>query len=198
LQANAQWRKEMKRKAFIIFFQIIVCSIILLQSNRIFCASPAEEFPEAKFTLPAPDSPDAQKYLGLKAMEPFKVSDIKAKLVVIEFMNAFCPFCLANAPIINNIHKTIQGDSRLADVKVIAIASGNEKAEVDAYKKKFKTPFPVLLDQDFAISASMDGVPTPTTMIVSTENGKVLFSHTGVIKDPDRFLKELKTLHKSK
>jgi thiol-disulfide isomerase/thioredoxin len=172
--------------------------IILLQSNRIFCASPAEEFPEAKFTLPAPDSPDAQKYLGLKAMEPFKVSDIKAKLVVIEFMNAFCPFCLANAPIINNIHKTIQGDSRLADVKVIAIASGNEKAEVDAYKKKFKTPFPVLLDQDFAISASMDGVPTPTTMIVSTENGKVLFSHTGVIKDPDRFLKELKTLHKSK
>ncbi len=188
----------MKRKAFIIFLHIIVCSFFLLQSNRIFCASPAEEFPAAKFTLPAPDSPEAQKYLGLKAMEPFKVSDIKAKLVVIEFMSAFCPFCLANAPIMNSIHKTIQGDSRLADVKVIAIATGNEKAEVDAYKKKFKTPFPILLDPDFAISASMDGVPTPTTMIVSTENGKVLFSHTGVIKDPDRFLKELKALHKNK
>jgi len=187
----------MKRKVFIIFFQIVVCSFILFQSNRILCANPAEVFPAAKFTLPAPDSSEAQKYLGLKAMEPFKVSDIKAKLVVIEFMSAFCPYCLANAPIINNIHKTIQGDSRLTDVKVIAIASGNEKAEVEAYKKKFKTPFPVLLDQDFAISASMDGVPTPTTMIVSTENGKVLFSHTGVIKDPDRFLKELKALHKN-
>ncbi len=185
----------MKRKAFI-FFQIIICSLILSHSDQIFCATPAEEFPAAKFTLPAPDSLEAQKYLGLKVMEPFKVSDIKAKLVIIEFMSAFCPFCLANAPIINNIHKTIQADSRLADVKVIAIASGNEKAEVDAYKKKFKTPFPVMLDSDFAISAAMDGVPTPTTMIVSTENGKVLFSETGVIKDPDKFLKELKALHK--
>ena len=190
--------KRDEKEGIYYFFQIIVCSFILLQSNRIFCASPAEEFPAAKFTLPAPDSAEAQKYLGLKAMEPFKVSDIKAKLVVIEFMSAFCPHCHANAPIMNNIYKTIQGDSHLADVKVIAIAVGNEKAEVEAYKKKFKMPFPVLLDEDFAISASMEGVPTPTTMIVSTENGKVLFSHTGVIQDPDRFLKQLKALHKKK
>ena len=187
----------MKRKEFI-FFQIIVCAFILFQSGRIFCASPAEEFPAAQFILPAPDSAEAQKYLGLKAMEPFKVSDIKAKLVVIEFMSAVCPHCLANAPVINNIYKTIQGNSHLADVKLIAIASGNEKAEVDAYKKKFKTPFPVMLDEDFAISVAMEGVPTPTTMIVSTQNGKVLFSETGVIGDPDKFLKELKALHKNK
>jgi hypothetical protein len=44
----------------------------------------------------------------------------------------------------------------------------------------------------------MEGVPTPTTMIVSTQNGKVLFSHTGAIEDPDRFLKQLKALHKKK
>jgi hypothetical protein len=50
-----------------------------------------------------------------------------------------------------------------------------------------------------AISASMDGVPTPTTMIVSTEDAKVLYSHTGVIEDPDRFIKQLlRTLHKKK
>ena len=35
-------------------------------------------------------------------------------------------------------------------------------------------------------------------MIVSTENGKVLYSETGVIKDPDKFMKELKALHKNK
>ncbi|MGA2403141.1 MAG: TlpA disulfide reductase family protein [Syntrophobacteraceae bacterium] len=186
-------------KRSIIFFRIIVCSfIILLQSQGVFCAQPAEEFPAAKFTLPAPDSSQAQKYLGLKAMEPFKVSDIKAKLAVIEFMSAFCPYCHANAPILNNIYKTIQGDSGLADVKVIAIAVGNEKAAVEAYKKQFKVPFPVLPDQDFAISVSMNGVPTPTTMIVSTENGTVLFSHTGVIQDRDGFVKQLKALNKKK
>jgi hypothetical protein len=82
---------------------------------------------------------------------------------------------------------------------VIAIASNNDKDEVEAYKKAFKTPFPILLDEDMAISASMDGVPTPTTMIVSTEDAKVLYSHTGVIEDPDRFIKQLlRTLHKKK
>jgi thiol-disulfide isomerase/thioredoxin len=188
----------MNKRLCINFFKIIIWALILLQSNGVFSTVPAEQFPPAKFTLPAPDSTQAQKYLGLKAMEPFKVSDIKAKLVVIEFMSALCPHCHANAPIMNRIYKTIQGDSRLADVKVIAIAISNEKAEVEAYKKQFKAPFPILLDQDAAISASMEGVPTPTTMIVSTQDGKVLYSHTGVIQDPDRFVKELKSLHKKK
>ena len=113
-------------------------------------------------------------------------------------MSALCPHCHANAPIMNNIYKTIQADSQLADVKVIAIAVGNEKPELEAYIKKFKVPFPVFLDDDTSISAAMEGVPTPTTMIISTENRKVLFSHTGVIQDPDRFIKEVKTLHKKK
>ena len=170
--------------------------MIFLQSSGAFCADPAEQFPPARFTLPAPDSAQAQKYLGLKAMEPFKVSDIKAKLVVIEFMSALCPHCHANAPVMNSIYKTIQGDSGLAEVKVIAIATLSEKAQVDAYKKKFKPPFPIMLDEDAMISASMEGVPTPTTMIISTGDGKVLFSHTGVIQDPDKFVKQIKTLLK--
>jgi len=188
----------MKRRGWIIFFQIITCTLILLQTNGVFCAEPEEQFPPAKFTLPTPDSAHEQKYLGLKTMEPFKISDIKARLVVIEFMSALCPQCQANAPMVNNIYKTIQADSRLADIKVIAIAVANERAEVEAYKKKFKTPFPILLDQDAAISASMEGVPTPTTMIVSTESGRVLYSHTGVIQDPDKFIKQLKRLREKK
>jgi thiol-disulfide isomerase/thioredoxin len=188
----------MKKSWCINFFQVILCAFFCLQFNGAFYTVFAEQYPPAKFTLPAPDSAQAQKYLGLKAMEPFKVSDIKAKLVVIEFMSALCPHCHTNAPIMNNIYQAIKGDSRLADVKVIAIASSNGKAEVDAYKKKFKTPFPILLDEDMAISASMEGVPTPTTMIVLTEDAKVLYSHTGVIENPDGFIKQLRTLLKKK
>jgi len=186
-----------KRGAFCLFWGV-VCALILLQSNKAVCAGPAEQVPAAKFTIPAPDSAQAQKYLGLKAMEPFGIPDIKASLVVVEFMSALCPHCHANAPILNNIFKTIQSDSRLADVKVIAIAVGSEKPELEAYIKKFKVPFPVFLDDDSSISVAMEGVPTPTTMIIATENGKVLFSHTGVIQDPDQFLKQLKALHKKK
>jgi hypothetical protein len=42
-----------------------------------------------EFTLEGPDSENFQKYLGLKAVEPFKVSGISGKLVLIDIMNVF-------------------------------------------------------------------------------------------------------------
>jgi len=188
--------KKDEKGGSIRFCQIITCALILLQSGGAFCAAPAEQFLFSKFTLPAPDSAQVQEYFGLKAMKPFKVSDIKAKLVVIEFMSPLCPHCHVNAPIMNSIYKTIQADSGLTEVKVFAIATLGEKDQVEAYKKMFQPPFPVMLDEDAVISASMGGVPTPTTMIVSTGDGKVLFSHTGVIQDPDKFVKQIKTFFK--
>jgi hypothetical protein len=152
----------------------------------------------ATFTLPAPDSVLEQKYLGLKSMEPFEVSEIKANLVVVEFMSAFCPHCHTNAPIVNSIFKRIQEDSSLADVKVIGVMVANKKVEVEAYKRMFYVPFPVMHDEYSVISKSMNIQGTPTTMIISTENGQVIFSQIGVIKDPDKFLKQLMALHKKR
>ena len=47
---------------------------------------PGSQLPQ--FTLPAPDSPQVQSYLGLKTMEPFSLSDVRSKLVVVEFLSA--------------------------------------------------------------------------------------------------------------
>jgi hypothetical protein len=38
----------------------------------------------------------------------------------------------------------------------------------------------------------MTGKATPMTMVVSTENAKVLYSHPGEIRDADRFVKQVK------
>ncbi|MFZ2446868.1 MAG: TlpA disulfide reductase family protein [Syntrophobacteraceae bacterium] len=177
-------------------FQAVICLLLVLQCHAAYGVQPTEDLPPAKFALPAPESAQVQKYLGLKAMGPFSVSDIKAKLVVIEFLSALCPQCHVNAPVVNRLYKMMREDAGLADVKLIGIAVGTEKPQLDAYKKNFKVPFPIFLDENFAISASMDGVATPTTMIVSAKDGKVLASHVGVIKDFDGFLKELRALHK--
>jgi hypothetical protein len=41
-----------------------------------------------KFTIGTPNSPQTQKYLGLKDDKPFTLSQINAKLVMIEFFNS--------------------------------------------------------------------------------------------------------------
>jgi peroxiredoxin len=80
----------------------------------------------------------------------------------------------------------------LADVKVVAIAIADDKTGVETFKKQFKTPFPILLDENREIARSMSVRATPTTMVVSTEDAKVLFNHTGVISDVDAFVKQVK------
>jgi len=180
----------MDRKIWLVFFALILGFAFALQSRIVYASG--EDLPPARFTLPAPDSAQVQKYLGLKSMEPFSIEDVTAKLVVIEFLSALCPQCHANAPLMNKLYKMLQEDAVLSEVKLIGIAVASEKPQLDAYRKNFKVQFPIFMDETFAISASMDGVATPTTMIISTKDGKVLASHVGVIKDFDGFVKELR------
>src|SRR5208283_1511788 len=182
----------MKKRGWIRVFLIVACTSIFLQSSGAFCADPVEKDSLVKFALPPPDSAQTQTYLGLDAMKPFKVSDIKAKIAIIELMSARCPHCQANAPIMNNIYKTIQADSGLADVKVIAIAIADDKTGVETFKKQFKPLFPILLDESREIMRSKSISATPVTMVVSTQDAKVLFTQPGLIPAADAFVKQVR------
>jgi peroxiredoxin len=185
----------MKKKSFSRCFQALICLLFALQYNAAYGVEVAEEaYPQ--IIIPAPESAQAQKYLGLKEMEPFGLSQVDAKIIIIEFFNALCPKCHANAPMLNKLYKVIQNDPVLRDVKVIGIAVDSDRSEVDAFRKNFKVPFPLFIDEDFAISVAMGGVDTPTTMILATSNGRVLADHIGVIRDFEDLLKELRTIHK--
>jgi peroxiredoxin len=179
----------MKKPGWIGVFLIVACTSIFLQSNGAFCADFGGK---VKFTLPPPDSAQTQTYLGLDSMKQFKVSDIRAKIVIIEVMNSLCLACQANSPIMNDIYKRIQADSGLTDVKVIAIAIADDKTSAETFKKEFKTPFPILADENREIMRSMGVKDAPTTMVVSTKDAKVLFTQAGVIPDADGFVKEVK------
>ena len=182
----------MKKPGLIGVFIVVAFTSIFWQSSGAFCADPAETMSTVNFTLPPPDSAQTQTYLGLDAMKQFKVGDIKAKIVVIELMSGFCSACQANTPIINDVYKTTQADSSLADVKVIAIAIADDKTSVDTFKKQFKPLFPMLLDENREIMRSKIISATPVTMVVSTEDAKVLFTQPGLIPDAEGFVKQVR------
>jgi len=188
----------MKQKWCLRSFQLLICLVFALQCYTVY----GEEEPFAKgsqlpqFTLPAPDSQQTMDYLGMKKMEPGPISNIGAKLIFIEFLSVLCPHCHTNAPILNRLYKVIQEDPALAkDLKIIGICIGNNKTQVDAYKKNFKVPFPIFPDEELAIAASVEVMATPT-MVLVTNDGKVLTSHSGVIQDFDGLLKELREIQK--
>ena len=70
----------------------LTCSLVYSAENM----KPGSIIP--KFNLRAPDSNSIKAYLGLKNEKGFSLSQIKAKLMVVEFFNVFCPVCQKNAP----------------------------------------------------------------------------------------------------
>jgi peroxiredoxin len=148
------------------------------------------------FTLPAPDSQEASSYLGLKkTMAPCTISQIDAKLVLVEFLSVLCPGCHSNAPVVNRLYQAIQKDAVLArDVKVIGICIGNDNAQRNAFKKNRKVKFPLFTDEDSTTFQAVGMISTPT-MVLVTPGGKVLMSHIGRIQDFDGFLKNVRENH---
>ena len=174
-----------------LFFALQCCSAYGLSEGPFKAGA---QLPQ--FTLPASDSQQTLHYLGLKTMEPASVSKIGAKLVLIEFLSAMCPHCHTNAPIINKLYKVIQEDSSLSkDVKIIGVCIGNNKTQVDAFKKSFKVQFPIFPDEDLTIAGAVEVMETPTMVLINNK-GKVMASHGGVIQDFDGFLKEIRDIHK--
>jgi hypothetical protein len=81
----------MKRRSISEAALNIICFLFVLQAYYAYPAG-AENFPPGSelphFTVGAPDSPEVQKYLGLKNDGPFELSDITAKIVLIDFTNS--------------------------------------------------------------------------------------------------------------
>ena len=79
----------MKQKRFLRYLQLLTCLLFILSWCSAYGAE-ATKFREGaqfpKFTLAAPDSPEVQKYLSLEGNEPFTLSKIGSKLVLVEFI----------------------------------------------------------------------------------------------------------------
>ena len=96
----------------------------------------------------------------------------------------------------NRLYRVIEEDPVLKkDIKMFALAIGNNAKQAAIYRKKLRVPFPILTDQKGEIWMALEKPGTPT-LILCTQEGKVLAVHQGVIEDLDEFLGEIRELHK--
>jgi peroxiredoxin len=158
--------------------------------------SPAVKTFIPQIKLPAPKTPDLQIYLGLQNDSEFNLTQIRAKLILIEILNAFCPDCQKNAPQMNRVFSIIENNADLkSDIKLIGIAAGNDVNQIEPFAKEFKIKFPLFPDPDNKIHELLGGVGPPG-VILSDMNGKVLFVHEGVVEDIDFLLEKIQEVHK--
>ncbi len=180
--------------------KVLALFVFIILALSFFIVYPAEALSPRStlpgFQLTMPDSSEIKAYLGIMGTKPFPWSQIQGKLLVIEFFEVFCPVCLGNAPILNQLFKFIQEDKDLGNnVKMVGIEVGSDPKDLAVYQHKFKVEFPLFLDPKKEIQASLKIKNVPLLIVVG-KKGKVFMSHTGRIENIDTILLEIRKLAK--
>jgi peroxiredoxin len=138
----------------------------------------------AELPMPVPTDPQEQAYLGLQNADTFTLSQIRAELVLVEILSVYCYSCTRQAPAYNELYKLIEEDPKTRGrIKIIGIAAGNGKFEVDDFREKLKVAFPVIPDRNFAVHRAIGGSRTPFSIYVrqnpAGQAGVVAGTHLG-------------------
>ena len=187
----------MKRilRLLIALIGIIFLSHFLLYAKEAVNKTPlkGEAFPSIK--LPTPKDIDEKRYLGLPETGPFRISQLKTKVVIIEIYSLYCPHCQAFAPEVNALYRMIEQIPGLQDhIKVIGIAAGNSPLEVKAFKEKYDVSFPLFPDEDFSIHKALGEVRTPYFFVIKINKNKtheILYSDPGGFGEAETFLQTI-------
>lgn len=152
--------------------------------------SKGDAFPE--ITLSIPQNAIEKDYLGIKGKGFFKVSQIQAKVVLIEIFSMYCPYCQKEAPLVNELYQIINSRADLKDrIKIIGIGAGNTPFEVEVFKNQYNIPFPLFSDETFSIHKAVGDVRTPYFFVFKINadgSNKIFYSKPGSIQDPHQFL----------
>jgi thiol-disulfide isomerase/thioredoxin len=178
------------------------CSLIVCIVAAVFIVCPAVYAgpvgvgdPLPAISLATPGIAEQKAYLGLKGDGPFALTDIAAKVVIVEIFSMYCPHCQREAPKVNQLHKLLLDTPRLRDtVKLIGIGVGNSPMEVDFFKDTYEVRFPLFADGDFAIHKALGEPRTPYFMAITIgADGKasVVYARLGEFADPARFVDEI-------
>jgi thiol-disulfide isomerase/thioredoxin len=146
-------------------------------------------FPD--LTLPLPQRFEEREYLDVED-GPFRLSQIKSDIVIIEVFSMYCPFCQKEAPNVNALYKAIADKPALRSrIKLIGIGAGNSPFEVNAFRNLYRIEFALLPDGNLALHKTLGEVRTPYFFVLlKRPDGlrEVIYSQVGSFGDPQAFL----------
>lgn len=113
--------------------------------------------------------------------KPVTLSNLKGKVVVLNFWATWCGPCRAEMPEFQRYF-----NSHKEEFYLLAINCSEPQGKVNAFCKEFGYTFPVLLDEDGAIQKLYGIQAYPTTFVIDP-SGIVLSVRSGTISRPERY-----------
>ena len=143
--------------------------------------------------FPSTGDSSEQKYLGISSGDSVSLGQIRAERLIIVVFNSYCSICQLDAPVLNVLYGAVQDDPRLKGrTKIVGIAAGNTRLEVEDFRSTHEVPFPLFPDPNFSMDRAIpSNLRVPIVIIAKNtpeQSLEILKIHQGKLKDVDGFL----------
>jgi cytochrome c biogenesis protein CcmG/thiol:disulfide interchange protein DsbE len=171
---------------------------LTMRSSCLFCLLLALAF---MFVLPVGNSPVLALEQGQAAPEidltdfngrPVKLSDLRGKVVVVDFWASWCAPCRESFPVFERLSKTYRDQGLV----VLGVNVDNDPAAAKKFLADVPVTFTVLADPSKKVAKAYEPKTMPSSYVIDRA-GKVRFVHAGFKgSDAQKIEAEIKTLLK--
>ena len=137
---------------------------------------------------PAPDFELPVVANGASGNARIRLSQLKDKVVILDFWATWCGPCAQQAPILDRIARKYE-----SDVVVLGINVGEAPQSAANYARAKGLSYPILIDPEGAAQAAYDASAVPTVVVIDTR-GNIATFNRGVVRQAEleRVLKDLR------
>ena len=181
----------MKRRSVLVVLTLLIIGFTTVFAN---IAVQAEEVMPV-VTLTIPENKSHIEYLGINGApgETFSITEIQTDILLIELFSMYCPYCQAEAPLVNKFYElaTAQEKEKGIRIKVIGLGASNTQFEVDHFRDTYGVPFPLFPDKDLSMYKKFGGEGTPGFIGCRFKEGKdpvIVVRQSGGFETAEEFL----------
>jgi peroxiredoxin len=132
--------------------------------------------------------------LGQLIGRTFALSQIKARIVIIEVFSIYCNHCQLEAPLVNKLYDFIKSNKLDSEIKIIGVGYESSDFGLKAFRFTYDIRFPLFSDLDGAICKNLGAEVMPSYCVVKLgKNGqaKMVYVTEKSVKSPDDFINQV-------
>lgn len=124
--------------------------------------------------------------------ENVRLSELKGRVVMLNFWATWCGPCAEEIPALNELHESLDPD----DFELLGINLDEDESKAMYLAKKLDVNFPVLFDRDKDVSRNFDIKAMPTTIVIDRA-GKIRHVNRGYKKGYiEKYYRQVQALRK--
>ena len=126
----------------------------------------------------------------------YDLSELKGKVVLVQFWATYCTPCRLEMPSMNKLMKKLQDED--VPFEILAVNMGESKEEVQKFVDEVKPEFTILLDKQGENVQAWNVFAAPSNFIIDT-SGTIRYTlYGGVEWDSEEIIKTIRALAKEK